>query len=118
MKDQPLKCSVEDDELVIRVGIDTLAVCFEEADENNPFDEKLNDFRRQFAVIDKVEFANDVALAMNDEAENGDTPLNLFLDKMTQAAADDGTLGIEELAEIRALQAAGEIGTEDKEEED
>lgn len=110
MKDQPLKCSVEGDELVIRIGIDVLAFAFEEAEENNPFDyeSESGDFRRKYGVIDKGEFANDVALAMNAEAENGDTPLNLFLDKMMQVAADDGSLGIEEISEIRALQAESE----------
>lgn len=114
-KDQPLRCSVEGDELVIRIGIDVLAFAFEEAEENNPFDyeSKSGDFHRKYGVIDKGEFANDVARAMNDEAENGDTPLNLFLDRMMQAAVDDGSLGIEEMSEIRALQAAGEIDSED-----
>jgi hypothetical protein len=100
---QILKCSVEDDELVIRIGIDTLAFAFHESDENNQWDHDLLETRRVYTVIDDLQFAHDVALAANYEAENGSTPLTTFLDDMMQAALNDGSTGVEEASEVEAM---------------
>lgn len=103
MNTQPLRCSIEGDELVIRIGINTLAFAFNESEDNHEFDEFVSDWRQLYVVIDEGKFASDVALAMNNEAEDGSAPLTLFLDKMMQAAADDGSMGIEE-CEVSALK--------------
>lgn len=95
--DQPLRCKVEGDELVIRIGISTLAFAFKESPLNCPFNEKAEDWLPLWQVTNEQEFAHDVARAINDEAEDGSTPLHLFLDKLMQAAADDGSLGIDEV---------------------
>ena len=60
---QPLTIGVEGDELVIRIGVDTLVFCFETGEENQPYDEKAEDFRRAFKVVDKHKFAKGVGIA-------------------------------------------------------
>ena len=45
---RPLAIGVEGEELVIRIGVDTMVFAFETGEENQPFDEKVNDFRRTF----------------------------------------------------------------------
>lgn len=77
---RPLKAGVEGQELVIRIGLDTLVFSFEVGDENNPFDHESNDFRRAFKVVDKRQFAKGVASALCDEQEDGSTPLTEILD--------------------------------------
>ena len=77
---RPLKIGVEGDELVIRIGVDTLAFCFEISDDNQPFDATENDFRRSFKVIDKHEFAKGVANGLCNEEEDGSSPVTRALD--------------------------------------
>lgn len=77
---RPLTIGVEGEELVIRIGIDTLVFAFETGEENQPFDDKANDFRRAFKVTDKYKFAKGVATGLCDEAEDGSTPLTNVLD--------------------------------------
>jgi len=78
---QPLTVGVEGDELVIRIGIDTLAFAFETGEENQPFDEAANDYRRSWKVTDKHKFAKGVGNALCDEEEDGSTPLTKILDE-------------------------------------
>lgn len=89
-----LRSEIVDGELVIRIGISTLAFAAEEMPSNNPYDEDARDFVRQFLVTEPNLFARDVESAMHVEEENGDTPLNLFLDKMIEAAVEDGSMGV------------------------
>lgn len=79
-KDRPLTIAVEDDELVIRIGVDVLAHCFEIGEDNQPFNEELNDYQRTWKVIDKHEFAKGVAEGLREEEEDGSTPLTKILD--------------------------------------
>lgn len=65
------------------------------ADWSNPFDEQANDYIRTFAITDPEQFAGDVGYAMEREREDGSTPLSDFLDKMAEAALDDGSMGAE-----------------------
>jgi len=78
---QPLTIGVEGEELVIRIGVDTLQFCFETGEENQPYDEKAQDFRRAFKVINKYRFAKGVANALCNEEEDGSTPLTKILDE-------------------------------------
>lgn len=78
---QPLTIGVEGDELVIRIGVDTLVFCFETGEENQPYDEKSEDFRRAFKVVDKHKFAKGVGIALCNEDEDGSTPLTKVLDE-------------------------------------
>lgn len=86
-----LHVSVEDGRLVISIGVQTLAHAVRYADWANPYDEDLNDYIRTFAITDVTMFAKDALRAMLDEREDGSSPLSDFLDKMTEAAVDDGS---------------------------
>lgn len=91
----PLTIGVENDELVIRIGVGTLAYCFEISDDNNPYDEEINDFRRAYRVTDKHKFATGVANALTIEEEDGSTPLTKILDEAYIVAVED-CMGAEE----------------------
>jgi hypothetical protein len=90
----PLRAEVEDGRLVISIGVETLAFAFEHGEGNNPFDEAANDFKREATIADPLEFAKDVCRAMNDEGEDGSTPLTRFLDSMMNEAVEQGSLGV------------------------
>jgi hypothetical protein len=98
--DQPLSASVEGQELVIRLGINTLAWVFDHDTENNPFVEDKEIWIQTDKIIDAREFAKDVSHEMNDEREDGSSPLTDFLEKMCRAAAENGSLGIAESGEV------------------
>jgi len=93
---QPLKATIADGRLVIAIGVQTLAHASAASDWANPFDETVYDYIRTFAIDDAPQFAQDVVLAMLAEEEDGSTPLTVFLDKMAQAAIEDGSLGLHE----------------------
>jgi hypothetical protein len=92
---RPLTIGVEGDELVIRIGVDTLAYAFETSEENQPFDEKEDDFRRSWKVVDKHKFAKGVAVGLTDEEEDGSTPLTKILDEAYIRAIEDD-MGVDE----------------------
>ncbi len=92
---EPLTVSIVDGQLVIAIGVNTLAHAVSYADWANPYDEKTHDYVRGFAIVDAEAFAKDVLAAMLDEREDGSSPLSDFLDKMTEAAVDDGSIAIE-----------------------
>jgi hypothetical protein len=94
-KDQRLVVEVKDDELVVRIGIDTLAFAANESDTFKPYDDQVGDWVQKYKVINPIAFAGDIKRAMLDEAEDGSSPLSRFLDKMDDAALDDGADGIE-----------------------
>ena len=95
MKDQPLKVSVENEEMVVRIGIDVVAFAANESDDFKPYDIEKGDWVQRFKVTDPMEFAKDVKRAMLDEGEDGSSPLSRFLDKMNVAAMENGSTGIE-----------------------
>ena len=83
--DTPLKVEVTDSELVIRIGVNTLAHGVL-AENGGPINLK---------VIDPMLLAKGISLAMGREAEDGATPLTDFIDAMAVAAEDDGTDGLD-----------------------
>lgn len=91
----PLTIGVEGDQLVIRIGVDTLAFCFEISEDNQPFDEKANDFRRSWRVTDKYQFAKGVANGLRVEEEDGSTSLMRTLDAACIDAVESA-MGIDE----------------------
>lgn len=93
---RPLEVKIERDALVIRIGVQTLAHAVSYADWANPFDEQADDYIRTFAIEDERQFAKDVIHEMLREREDGSTPLSDFLDKMSEAAVNDGSLGLHE----------------------
>lgn len=90
---KPLAVKVIRGKFVIEIGIHTLAHAVAYADWANRWNDE--DYVRTFAITDPVQFAEDVAYAMQREAEDGSTPLSDFLDKMAEAALDDGSIGVE-----------------------
>jgi hypothetical protein len=92
----PLTVKLERGALVIRIGADVLAHALKFSDLFIRFDEAKDDYIQPYKVTDATELAKDVIHAMLREEEDGSTPLSDFLDKMTQAAIEDGTLGVEE----------------------
>ena len=92
---QPLTIGVEGDELVIRIGVDTLQFAFETGEDNQPFDDEANDFRRSWKVTDKHKFARGVGNALCNEEEDGSTPLTKVLDEAYIHAVEDD-MGVDE----------------------
>lgn len=89
MKKQPLKCSVEGDELVVRIGLDTLSFAaghLSAVDSDNP----------KIIVSNAEKFAHDVANEMHREREDGSSPLTDLIDNACLEAFDQGSLGISE----------------------
>lgn len=85
----PLSCSIVGDLLMISIGIDTLAhatvtECLVR-DSGIPVG---------ITILDKHEFARDVARAINAEREDGSTLLTDLLDKAAVMAFEDGSLGV------------------------
>lgn len=90
-----LGVGLEKDALVIRVGIQTLAHACTYADWANQWSEDADDYIREFAITDVKQFAKDVIHEMLSEREDGSTPLSDFLDKMTEEAVNQGSLGLD-----------------------
>ena len=101
-----MQIKVEGSELVIRLPIDDLVFAFEAGDENQPFDEKVNDFRRSFKVSDKSQFAKGVALGLRDEEEDGSTPLTRILDQAFIYAVE-GAYGVDKDGRIVTNEMLG-----------
>ena len=103
---KPLQVKVERDALVIRIGARTLAHAVAYSDWANRWDEGLQNYIRTFAITDARAFAADVKRAMLDEREDGSSPLSDFLDKMSEAAIDDGSEACEHDQRIEHGQTA------------
>ncbi len=103
--DAPLTVDIEDDEIVIRIGIGTLAWAFDRMEENNPWSADKRDFVQKWRVSDPKEFARDVVGELTNEEEDGSHPLNRLLDQVCNAAVDQGSLGIEESADGKSAYA-------------
>jgi len=90
----PPKAEVKANHLCLGIGISTLAWAFEHGENNNPYNESTHDFKQRYRISDLLQFANDVCHEMNDEGEDGSTPLTRFLDSMMDRAVEQGSLGI------------------------
>lgn len=90
-----MQVGVEGNELVIRVDLDWLKYAFEVSEENQPYDEKAADFRREWKVTDKARFGHGVALALQAEEEDGSTPLTALLDAAFGIAVEND-MGVDE----------------------
>ena len=94
--DQTLSVKVEGDELVIRIGIDTLseAAEFEGREPFWQYDEIVGDFVQHWKIIDNKGWAEDVVHALKDESEDGSTFVTDLLDKACEEALDQGSLSV------------------------
>jgi hypothetical protein len=91
-----LRVLIQDNELQIRIGLETLKMAAEhcpefqsESCEDGPYEK----------IVDANELAADVKRALEDEEEDGTTPLHKLLDAAIVAARDDGSLAFEEKAD-------------------
>jgi hypothetical protein len=96
-QDSPLQVDVTPEgELLISIGIGTLAWAHDHQEQNNPYDEETGGFKRLWRVTDPAEFAAEVRVELCREEENGSTPLTDLFDKVCWNAVENGCFGIEE----------------------
>lgn len=95
-RDLPLRCEVKDDQLIFRIGIETLAFSAEHCPRLWDYEKHQTSGPPWVKVVDARELANDVCAAINDEEEDGSTPLTKLLDDAIVAAFDDGSIGFAE----------------------
>lgn len=91
-----LTARIEKRSLVIQCPFETLVWAFEASEDNNPYDDAKNKWKRLYRVTDPSELAQDVVHEMLKEEEDGTTPLILFFEKMLSLAVGNGSLGVEE----------------------
>lgn len=80
----PIKCSVEGTDLVMRIGIGTLAFAAKKKN-GGPIENHVR-------IVDKTELAKDVANELMRENEIGNFPMADYLDKAIEAAAESGSV--------------------------
>lgn len=96
-KDQPLVTEIEDGELRIRIGIDTLKFSAENSPDDRIcwFDEESGEFVAH-EITDACQFAQDVLRELNREEEDGTTPLHICIDNAIVGAIEDGSIAVSE----------------------
>lgn len=82
-KDQPLRIGIEEEQLVIRIGISTLAFAVKAGDDWGGED-----------ITDELQFAKDVIHEFEREDEEGSTRFHYLLDKLANQAAENGSLAL------------------------
>jgi hypothetical protein len=90
-----LMVGVEGDELVIRIGVSTLEFAAYQTETFTPWNDKYNDWVPEFKIVDRHEFARGVSYALQDEGEDGSTPLTRLLDECFLRAVE-GDYGVDE----------------------
>jgi len=102
--DSPLTVEVKDGKLMISIGIERLAFCFENSNDNMPYDPDVEDedfYPKRYEVVDQLEFANDVrGMLMAELGEDGSTLLSNLLDKACLDAVYDGSLGVQDVKRL------------------
>lgn len=91
MKDRHLICEVEGDELVIRIGVDTLLL----ATQHCPLLTDDETYKPLFSITNADQLAADVARELNEEEEDGTTPLHRVLDQAMFDAMEKGSEAFE-----------------------
>jgi len=91
VKKRPLTVRLERDELVIRIGIDTLAFTTDECPIFYNGDRDASDVK----VVNQKEWARDVIDSLMHEEEDGSTPVTELLDKVMSDAVDAGSIAVE-----------------------
>lgn len=98
--DLPLTVSIEDGELVIRIGFETLAFAVQHDPQLIIYDAAMGEF---FApeVTDEAVWAKEVCRALEREEEDGTTLVHLMLDKAVMQAFESGAEGIKLAEDLR-----------------
>jgi hypothetical protein len=91
-KDQPLRCEVTDGQLIIRVGIDTLAHAAASCERF--YVHSKHSGPPYLTITDNEQFARDVARELESEEEDGSTPISDTLDDAIVAAHSEGSEAI------------------------
>jgi len=94
-RNRPLGLKVQGNEVVIRIGINTLAFAHNHADWNRPWDDVRNDYIQQWKVADPNQFAKDFVNELQSEEEDGSTPLTELFDRICQNTTNEGTIAVE-----------------------
>lgn len=87
--DQPLQCAIEGTQLVIRIGLGTLAFAAQHCDDNPGY---------KVASIETL--AQDVAYELRKEGETGETLMTQMLDRATNNAFDNGSTAFDHETKI------------------
>jgi hypothetical protein len=90
-KDSPLDCHIESNQLIITIGISTLAYAYEHSELADSLKEQFCAYR----VTNERVFAREVMRAMKAEDEVGNSILNKMFDKAIEDAIGDGCEGVE-----------------------
>jgi len=93
MKDRLLSVKLDGDELVIRIGISALAFAAIHAPQLEHFDDEANEFRLP-KITDERKFAEEVAIVLGQEEEDGTTLVHRMLDGAFLEAVEQGREGI------------------------
>ena len=93
-KKQPLTVEIKNDELVIRMGFETLECALKYMEKNNPYDDLKEDFVQLYSVVEPNELSKDMISTMTKEEEDGSTLLTEFLDTIIWEAIEQGSLGV------------------------
>lgn len=95
--DRPLEVNVEGDELVIRIGVNTLQHATEHCERLRDHRDRKHDFGGPYVeVVSSHVLADDVRGALNHEEEDGTTPVHVLFDDAVEAAFEDGSLAFAE----------------------
>lgn len=94
----PLSCTIEGGQLVIRIGINVLAMATEGREPFTVWDDETRAYRKQWVVTDPIEFVKDVKCELTREEEDGSSPLTNLLDLGCTNALEQGCLGVTEQA--------------------
>lgn len=97
-KDQPLTFEVRDDELVVRIGVDTLAFCAHTPEGDGPLG--LYESDPPYRVVDNLEFARDTIRFLTHEDEGGNTAFYQLLDEAAGKVVEGGSVAVEEMPRV------------------
>lgn len=91
-EDTPLKAAIEDNQLVIRIGLRTLKHSAEHCPAFYDYETHKGGMGPYETIVDAQELACDVINAMLREDEDGSTPLSDLFDESIEFARHDGSL--------------------------
>lgn len=94
-KDTELSVKIENEELVIRVGISTLCTAVRQCQAIDYAVMEADGDESAVEITDEAVFAQAILDALNDEEEDGSTPVHRLLDAAANEAIEQGCEGIE-----------------------
>jgi hypothetical protein len=93
LRNRPLQASIQDDQLVISIGIETLAYC---AAHQPNIIEDSGEYNWPYIKIDDVSrFARDVVCGLLHEEEDGSTVISRCIDEACLSAVEDGSEAVD-----------------------